>query len=90
MPASPQKQARSGEENLQAAPADAVQKRPVLRVPHQVTVAELAALLGVKTFVVVADLLSRRELLYAHQSMSESIVRKVCRGRSFDVEFVPA
>ena len=90
IPASPQRQGASAGQHEQAASADAIQKRSLLVVRSGITVAELAVLLGVKTFVIVADLLSMRKLFYAHQVVSERIVRELCFRRGFDVEFIPA
>jgi hypothetical protein len=63
-------------------------KKPVLQVAHNITVQDLAALLGVKTHVIVADLLSMRVLRHAHQSVSELVLRKLCRRRGFEVTII--
>ena len=72
---------------LTISPAEPV-KRTVLQVARNITVQNLATMLGVKTHVIVAELLSMKELRYAHQSMTETTLRKICARRGFDVLLV--
>ena len=74
---------------LAATVSTSSQKLPVLQVRHGITVSNLAALLGVKTFVIAAELISMKLFFSAHQDIDDETVRQICARRGFNIEFVP-
>ena len=61
---------------------------PALKVPRNITVQQLADVLGVKAHVIIADLMSLKELRHSNQSMSEPSLRSVCVRRGFEITII--